>query len=451
MPSTISVGVTPRCDWARTWPTRARAPTRATIAIFFIVGSFGRTWLGVRVHGVDDVLVLDVDEGTAELHGRRQLLVLRGEDLLDEPELLDGLHPRELLVHPLDLAPDQVLHLGGPAEGGEVGEGYVLFLGELGHRLVVDHDQAGEELALIADDHRVRDEGRELELVLDLGGRDVIASRGDDDVLHAVGDGEEAVLIEHPHVPRSEPAVGDRLRRLLRVLEVAEEDVGSAEEDLALRGNAYLGVGAGYPDRAELDPARGHAGGQAAVLCLAIDFPHVDAESEIPADQLGRDGGGASGGGAGTMKPERALDVVEHEEIGEAIEETEGSRRPSPLDATLGHSSAHPDGPAVGDLAQPRRLAHAEGHRGVELLPDARHGEEYGGGDLADVLGHGVDALREVHGGAGVERIEDAEGPLGHVRERQKGELLIARAGLREEVGEADLEEDVAVAQHGAL
>src|SRR5215469_1811431 len=92
MPSTISVGVTPRCDWARAWPTRARAPARATIAIFFIVGSFGRTWLGVRVHGVDDVLVLDVDEGASELHGRGQLLVLRGEDLLDEPEFLDGLH-----------------------------------------------------------------------------------------------------------------------------------------------------------------------------------------------------------------------------------------------------------------------------------------------------------------------------------------------------------------------
>src|SRR5499426_4716104 len=131
MPSTISVGVTPRCDWAGAWPTRARAPARATIAIFFIVGSFGRTWLGVRVHGVDDVLVLDVDEGALELHGRRQLVVLRGEDLLDEAELLDGLHAGELPVHALDLAPDQILHLLGPAERGEVGEGHVLLLREL--------------------------------------------------------------------------------------------------------------------------------------------------------------------------------------------------------------------------------------------------------------------------------------------------------------------------------
>src|SRR5215471_3920574 len=90
-------------------------------------------------------------------------------------------------------------------------------------------------------------------------------------------------------------------------------------------------------------------------------------------------------------------------------------------------------------------------HRGVELLPDARYGKEDGGSNLADVFRHRVDALCEVDGGAGVERIEDAEGSLGHVRERQEGELLIARAGLREEVGEADLEEDVAVAQHGAL
>src|SRR5215470_16271297 len=91
---------------------------------------------------------------------------------------------------------------------------------------------------------------------------------------------------------------------------------------------------------------------------------------------------------SGSMKAQRALDVVEHEEVGDAIEEMEEGGRPSPLDATLGHSPAHPDGPAVGGLAQPGRLAHAESHRGVELLPDARHGEEYGGGDLADVFGH---------------------------------------------------------------
>ena len=40
--------------------------------------------------------------------------------------------------------------------------------------------------------------------------------------------------------------------------------------------------------------------------------------------------------------------------------------------------------------------------------------------------GHRVDALGEVHGGAGAQRIEDGEGPLGDVAQRQEGELLVA-------------------------
>src|SRR4030095_1676698 len=190
MPSTISVGVTPRVSASAT-PARARAAMRTTVPSVFFMESPLRWGLPIHVHGVDDVLVLDVDERTLELHGRRQLVVLGGEDLLDETELLDRLHAGKLLVHPLDLAPDQILDLLGPAQRGKIGEGHVALLGELGHRLVVDHDEAGEEPALVADDYRVRDEGRELELVLDLGGGDVLAPRGDDDVLHAIGDGEE--------------------------------------------------------------------------------------------------------------------------------------------------------------------------------------------------------------------------------------------------------------------
>ena len=140
-----------------------------------------------------------------------------------------------------------------------------------------------------------------------------------------------------------------------------------------------------------------------------------------------------------------------HEEIGELVQESEGGGGLAALEAALGHSHAHPDGPAVGEAAEPGRLAHAQGHRRVELLPDPGHREEHGGGDLPDVLGHGVDALREVHRGSRVQGIEDGEGPLRHVGEREEGELLVARARLRDEIGVADLEEDVAMAQHGAF
>src|SRR5215510_8098302 len=154
MPSTISVLLTPRLCAAAT-PASATAPTSpAATSRILIVGSFRRVRqcpgrraadaaLGLGVHGVDDVLVLAVDERALELHGRRELLVLRGEDLLDQPELLDGLDPRQLPVDPLDLAADQSLDLLGPAERGEVRERHVPLLGELRDGLVVDHHQAG--------------------------------------------------------------------------------------------------------------------------------------------------------------------------------------------------------------------------------------------------------------------------------------------------------------------
>src|ERR1700730_15601698 len=132
MPSTISVGVTPRvCAIAA--PASANTPTStpAPSLIFMVSPRVSASCpaprpSGLRVHPVDDILVLGIDERPFQLHGRCQLFVLRGQDLLDEAELLDGLDPGQLLVHPLDLARDQVLHLLRAAERGEVGERDIL-------------------------------------------------------------------------------------------------------------------------------------------------------------------------------------------------------------------------------------------------------------------------------------------------------------------------------------
>src|SRR5882672_12129125 len=123
MPSTISPGVTPRVSFcAAATPATASAPASTATASHLFMD---RSSLSPGcVHVVDDVLVLGVHERALELHGRRQLLVLRRENLLDQPEGLDGLHPGHLPVHPLDLRPDEVLHLLGPAQRGEVGEGH---------------------------------------------------------------------------------------------------------------------------------------------------------------------------------------------------------------------------------------------------------------------------------------------------------------------------------------
>src|SRR5712692_8144483 len=125
MPSTISVLVTPRvsfCAIAVPVSATVTTSTSATPDRFFIAHPLSRLGedvrpppksrvLPLRIHAVDHVLVLCIHERSLQLHRRRQLLVLGGEDLLDEPELLDRLDAGKLLVHPFDLAPDQVLDL----------------------------------------------------------------------------------------------------------------------------------------------------------------------------------------------------------------------------------------------------------------------------------------------------------------------------------------------------
>src|SRR5207249_5734766 len=325
IPSTISVLLTPRVSfWATASPASATAPTSTPAATsrILIARSFRsdatsgprrrRAALRLGVHGLDHVLVLSVDERALELHGRRELLVLRGEDLLDQPEFLDGLDACQLPVDPVDLAADQPLDFLGPAQRGEVRERHVPLLGELRDGLVVDHHQAGEELALVADDDGVGDVGRELELVLDLRRRDVLAARGDDDVLHPVGDPDEAVVVHHADVAGVEPALDHGLRGLRGVLVVAEEDVGPLQQDLSVGGDADLRAGAGEAHGAELDVVDRHGGGEAAVLGLTVHLAHVDAEGHVPLDELGRDRRRTGGGAAGAMQPHRALDVVEH-------------------------------------------------------------------------------------------------------------------------------------------
>ena len=151
------------------------------------------------------------------------------------------------------------------------------------------------------------------------------------------------------------------------------------------------------------------------------------------------------------MQPHRALHVVEGDEVGQPVEDPQGEGRPSALDPALRHAHADAERPAVGEPARARRLAHPQRDAGVELLPDPGHGEEDRRRDLADVVGHGVDGLGEVDGAARAQRIEDGERALRDVGEGQERQLLIALARRREVVGEAQLEDDVAMAQHGAL
>ena len=86
--------------------------------------------------------------------------------------------------------------------------------------------------------------------VLEHGGRDVLAGRGDDEVLLAPGDREEPLVVEDAEVAGVQPAVlVDHLLGGGLVVPVALEDHVALDEDLAVRRD---------PDRAARDrPAHG--------------------------------------------------------------------------------------------------------------------------------------------------------------------------------------------------
>src|SRR6202011_4373869 len=90
------------------------------------------------------------------------------------------------------------------------------------------------------------------------------ASRVDDDLLLAVDDGEEAVLVQLADVARVEPAVRvDRLGGLRGIVPVAEHDAVAAAQHLAVVAEL------------DLDPGRGWADGSDPHLARTVDSPEA--------------------------------------------------------------------------------------------------------------------------------------------------------------------------------
>ena len=168
-----------------------------------------------------------------------------------------------------------------------------MVLGELGDVLMVDHHQAGQVGAAVADHHGIGDVGGELELVLDFTRRDVLAAGGDDDVLHPIDDVDVAVVVDAPHVASVQPALAEGFRGLLRLVPIARYHAGAADEDLALvrKGDVNLRVGLAHAADAGLAGQVG--GGKARALGLPIDLEHGFVHGPKPVDQLRRDGRGA--------------------------------------------------------------------------------------------------------------------------------------------------------------
>src|SRR4051794_6844243 len=176
------------------------------------------------VERVDFPLVLVRDDVPLHLQRRRELAGLLREVVGQDLEFLHPLDARELLVHVVQVLLEDRLHLRVVPELGRV-RGPALLLAELRALLHVERDQGDQVGPAVADHHALRDVGALLDLGLEVRRRDVLAARGDDDVLLAAGDREVAVGVDLPDVAGVEPAVLQRLPGRLLVLVVALEDV----------------------------------------------------------------------------------------------------------------------------------------------------------------------------------------------------------------------------------
>ena len=161
---------------------------------------------GHEVELLDLVCEVLVHDPAAQLQRRRDLAVFLREVARQDREPLDLLDAHAVAVDLVDDLLHELLRLAAGAVD----------------LVRVERDQRGDVRAAVADDERLRDEARRLERVLEVLRRDVLAAGGDDDVLLAVGDLQEAVRVDLADVAGAEPAVvGERGRGRLGILEVA--------------------------------------------------------------------------------------------------------------------------------------------------------------------------------------------------------------------------------------
>src|SRR5580704_8372757 len=126
-----------------------------------------------------------------------------------------------------------------------------------GEGIGIESDQAGDEGATVAYHHALADQRVRADPVLEYGGRHVLAARGDDQLLLAAGDPQEALVIQFADVPGVQAAVRvEHVAGGRRIVPVAGEYVRPADQDLAVIGDPYADSRQRHADRPYLVAAR---------------------------------------------------------------------------------------------------------------------------------------------------------------------------------------------------
>ena len=184
--------------------------------------------------------------GSDHLHRCGQQAVRLAELLGQDDELTHRFgagHTLVRLIHPL-------LHFGAHRRvGGGLLHRHIaveaLAFQPGAQRLLVKRHQRGDERALVAEHQRLRDELAALDDLFDRAGGDVLAAGGDDQILLAAGDVQEAVVVDAGPGRRcvyQPSSVNESFGRLL-VLVVLREHRGALDLNLLVLGDTQLEPG----------------------------------------------------------------------------------------------------------------------------------------------------------------------------------------------------------------
>ena len=115
--------------------------------------------------------------------------------------------------------------------------------------LRIQSEKRADAGAVLTDNENLTDQRVAAQTVLELGGGDVLATGGDDELLLASSDAQVAVVIEGADVAGAEPAVGgEGLGSGLGVVVIRGEDTQAADLDLVILTDADLVAAGGRAD-----------------------------------------------------------------------------------------------------------------------------------------------------------------------------------------------------------
>ena len=203
-----------------------------------------------------------------------QIAVLLGQIAVHDAELADTLGARDQLIrlvhNSLHGGAYRRMH-GRLRDGERTRQTQVLQL--LGQGIRIQGHQSRNERLLIANQHRLRNQGRGTQMSLRNTRNHVLTAGGDNDFLLAAHNLQVAALIEMSQVTGTEPAVlSERLSVLFRVLVVVANHAHATNQKLAVLSNIAFGTGderANHANLVRVDAAsrnRGAGLGQAVTL-----------------------------------------------------------------------------------------------------------------------------------------------------------------------------------------